>query len=337
MILWDAIDPAELTGYVRAALADQEQNRFTLSRFLPSRQVDDLLYRFNAGGGGLVEAATFRSFDSESPIGSRPDVVRVTGELPPISRKIRLGEYDSLRLRANASQAIRDQVFNDAARMALAIAARMELARGEALATGQVVLNENRVKATINFQRAGGHTVSTNTSWATTASADPVSDLLTWVDTYTSANGVAPDVLLTSSRVVGLMLRNEKIRAMAGTVLGTAGIVPRTSLDAILSSYGLPSIVVYDTKVSIDGSATRVIADDKVVLLPGSGSELGATLYGTTAESQEAGYNLAGSEPGVVAGAYKTDDPVAVWTKAAGIALPVLANPDLSFTADVIL
>ena len=57
MQLWDQIDPAQLTGYAREALADREQNAFTLSRWLPSRQVDDLLYRFTRGGTGLVEAA----------------------------------------------------------------------------------------------------------------------------------------------------------------------------------------------------------------------------------------------------------------------------------------
>src|SRR5688500_3455085 len=93
------IDPAELTGYVRAALADLEQNRFTLSRHLPTVAVDDLEYRFTRGGQGLTEAATIRAYDAESPIGARPGTSRVSGELPPISRKIRLGEYDRLRSR----------------------------------------------------------------------------------------------------------------------------------------------------------------------------------------------------------------------------------------------
>jgi hypothetical protein len=43
----------------------------------------------------------------------------------------------------------------------------------------------------------------------------------------------------------------------------------------------------------------------------------------------------AGEQPGIVAGSYSTKDPVALWTKAAAIGLPVLANPNLSFTADV--
>jgi len=335
MRIWDAIDPAELTGYVRAALADQDRNRFALSRFLPSRPVSDLHYRFNAGGTGLAEAATFRTFDAESPIGSRPNTVRVMGELPPISRKVRLGEYDSLRLR-NADDEIRDAVFNDAARMATSIAARMELARGEAISTGKLMLAENGVVATVDFDRAAGHTVSAGTSWATVATADPIQDLLTWQDTYIASNGEAPGAIITSRRVRGLLARNDKVKALAATVAGAPAIVSDMAVDQVLAAYGLPPIVTYDVQVNVAGVATRPIADDKVVFVPADSSDLGATLYGITAESQEPGYNLTGSEPGVVAGAYTSDDPVSKWTKAAAIALPVLANPDLTFTADVI-
>jgi hypothetical protein len=36
-----------------------------------------------------------------------------------------------------------------------------------------------------------------------------------------------------------------------------------------------------------------------------------------------------------VAGSYKSPDPVAVFTKASSIGLPVLGMPDLTFAADV--
>ncbi len=334
MRLSDLIDPAELTGYVRASLADSEANRFALSAYLPSRPVNDLLYRFQAGGGGLADAATFRTYDAESPIGDRVGATRVTGELPPISRKIRLGEYDSLRLR-NADGAIRDQVFSDAERMALSIAARMELARGEALSTGKIVLAENGIVATVDFGRAAGHTVTAATPWTTVANADVINDLSAWVATYTTTNGEAPGAAIVSTRIMGLIQRNAKISTSVGSLAGSPGIVTRTGIDAAMAAYGLPPLVVNDEQVRVNGVATRVIPDDRVVFLPATSADLGAVLYGVTAEASEPGYNLTGSEPGVVAGSYKSDDPVAVWTKAAAIALPVLANPDLTFSADV--
>lgn len=339
LLTQDYISPAELTGFARAALADLEQNRFTLSRWLPSRAIDDLLYRFDRGGGGLAEAATFRSYDAESPIGKREGKTRVTGELPPISRKIRLGEYEQLRLRRAGDQQVRDAILGDARNMVRAVAARMELARGQALYTATVAINENGVVATADFGRSGSHTVAPATLWSDATNSDPIADLMAWSDTYEVSNGVRPEVALTSSRVTGYLMRNAKIRALAATLVGTPSLVSVDSVQAVLASFGLPRIETYQAQVAVSGVATRPIPDDRVVLLPEPDSdetnELGSTLWGTTAEALSDDFDLDGEDPGIVAGAYRTNDPVAYWTKAAGIGLPVLANPNLTLTADV--
>jgi hypothetical protein len=336
----DYVEPVELTGYARAAFSDLQVNQFTLSRFLPNNTIDDLDYRFTAGGEGLVEAATFRAYDTPSPFGERPGKRRVSGELPPISRQIRLGEYERLRSRRAADADVREVLERDAVRMVRAISARMELARGQALVTGKVTINENGVVAEADFGRAGGNTVSTADSWANTASADVLTEFVAWVDAYVTLNGSRPEVALTSTKVSRLMQRNaEIINAVAGSAAGRTR-VNAAELNALLQSENLPRIETYDAQVNVGGVATRVIADDKFILLPGpgteDGSDLGATLWGTTAESLEPEYGLSGDEAGVVAGVYKQPNPVNLFTNAAGIGLPVLANPNLSFVADVV-
>jgi hypothetical protein len=338
----DYIAPAELTGFVRAALADLPQNQFRLAAWLPNRDIDDLQYRFTRGGQGLAEAATFRTYDAESPIGRREGVTRVTGELPPISRKIRLGEYDRLRQRGADGQ-IAARILDDARTMTRAVATRLEMARGEALYTGKITLNENGVIATVDFGRKAGHTVAPGTLWTNTATATPLANLIAWMDVYIASNGVAPGAMLTSRRVVGLMMANHELRALVATTAGTPSTVSMEAINAVFQAYGLPPIYMYDVQVSVNGVATRVIPDDRLVMLPAPGdpddaesSELGATLYGTTAESLDPQYAIEdGEEPGIVAGAYSTQDPIAIWTKAAAIALPILANPDLTLVADV--
>lgn len=339
----DYVTPVELTGYVRAALADMQVNQFSLARFLPNSPIDDLMYRFTRGGEGLTEAATFRAYDAESSIGSRPGVTRVSGELPPISRKIRLGEYDRLRQRRNSDTAIRNAILDDAVRMVRAVAARLELARGEALYRGQLQINENGVQATVDFGRAGGHTVAPGTVWSTVATATPLVDLLAWQQTYVDTNGQPPEVMLTSTRVANYMLQSQQIRELLAANGVTPALASRDGMNSILSAYGLPPIEVYDARVSVGGAAQRVIPDDRLIMLPApgdpndpQGTDLGATLMGTTAESLEPNYGIDGADqPGVVSGAYTTNDPVAVWTKAAGIGLPVLVNPNLTLAADV--
>lgn len=337
----DYINPADLTGYVRAALADREANQFSLNRFLPNRLVDDLTYRFLRGGAGLTEAATFRAYDAESSIAGRVGVERVTGELPPISRKIRMGEYDSLRQR-RLDGAIRGQIMSDAVNMVRSVAARIELARGEALATGAVSIAEDGLVVEADFGRDPSHTVGSATPWSDDQNAQILSELITWRDKYEDTNGVAPGTILTSRKVLARMLRNAEIRKLAATVAGTPTLVPQAALQQTLQAYGLPPVQTYDAKVSVGGSAQRVIDEDLLLMLPPAvdadaweDTELGATFWGTTAEALDPSFQIEESEaPGIVAGSYRTEDPVAVWTKAAAISLPVLANPDLSLAAD---
>lgn len=335
LITSDFVTPAELTGFARAALQDLDANQFRLSAYLGDQISDDLDYRYDKGGEGLVEAATFRAFDAEAPIGNRPGVMRVTGELPPISRKIRLGEYDRLRMR-KATGGILTAIQKDAVRMTKAIAARMEVARGQALYTGTVTISENGVVASVDFGRTGAHTVTAGTPWTTIATATPLADLLAWQAVYVATNGERPGKTLISTATFGLLLRNAEIRTLAGTTLGVPTMVSEAAVNATLSAYGLPPFVINDEQVKINGVATRVIPSNRVVFLPADTTGLGATLWGTTAESLEPDFGIGeGEAPGIVAGSYSTKDPVAVWTKAAAIGLPIVVNPDLTFTATV--
>lgn len=343
LITTDYITPAELTGYVRAALEDLQVNQFTLGRFLPNNVIDDLQYRFTRGGDGLAEAATFRAYDAESPIGSRPGLTRVSGELPPISRKVRLGEYDRLRQRRAEGDQILSAIYNDARRMARAVAARMELARGDALANGSVTIEENGLVAAVDFGRAANQTTAPGTLWSDTTNATVLSDLITWRDRVVTSAGSPPGASVTSTAVLRLVQRNaEIINAITGSAAGRTRVT-LAELNALLQSEGLPPFEVNDARISVAGVSTRVLHEDFVVMLPAPGdvndpdsTDLGGTLWGTTAESLDPDFGIEETDaPGVVAGSYSTKDPVALWTKAAGIGLPVLANPNLSLAADV--
>lgn len=342
LINTDYITPAELTGYVRAGAADWARNQFSLARWLPNNPIDDLDFRFTRGGEGLIEAATFRAYDAESPIGARPGVVRVSGQLPPISRKIRLGEYDRLKQR-KLDDRIRGALMTDAERMTRSIMARMELARGDALVNGKVTISENGLMVEADFGRSGSMSVAPGTLWSVVATATPLSDLLTWRETYITTNGELPGAIVTSTRVLNYMLRNAEIRTLAATALGTPTLVSPGMLQQVFEAHGLPPVYTYDAQVKVSGVATKVIADDKLLLLPAAGdanapesSELGATLWGTTVEATSPKYAIEnGEEPGIVAGSYEDEDPIALWTKASAIGLPILANPDLSMVADV--
>lgn len=347
-LITDLVDPQELLGYTREAAIEAERNEFTLSSYLPNDTTPDgdLEFRVVRGSFRDQDAATVRAWDAEAPIAARQGVERIMGEILPVSRKIPLGEEERLRLRglerglspAN-NTALVDAIYRDAGNMARAVAARFELFRGEALEKATITLNENGVAPpVVDFGRAAGHTVTAGTLWSVIATATPVSDMRTWVQTYIDTNGVAPAFALTSTAVISNLMRNAEIRALAAGPAGTPGIVTVDMVNAVFQAYGLPPFVAYDTVIRVNGVQTRPIAANKVILMPPANEPLGATFFGITAESlvlAEAQLIDQDQCPGMVAVPMTEGDPVRTWTLATAVGFPVLANPNLTLTATV--
>jgi hypothetical protein len=338
MLVYDLADPQELLGFVRNIPTPQ----FTLEQYLPNEMLNDVEYRFVRDDTIDQDVAPYRAWDAEAAIGSRQGLSRIMGEIPPISKKIRLGEEQRLRLRSlqlgGDTGAIVDKIFDDAGNMSRAVQARVEQARGRALYDGKFVVNENGFIQTLDYGIPGGQRVAPVTAWSNTGASTPVDDMRTWIDVYVDANGFPPAVALTSTAVISNLLRNAQIRTLAASLSGGPSIVSRPVLNATLSDYELPPLVTYDTSVRVGGSATKVIPNDRVVFLPPAGSGLGRTFWGITAEALELaseGMIVERQAPGLVAVVDKEFDPVSTWTKAASVVLPVIANPKQILTADV--
>lgn len=336
----DYILPVDLTGFTRAALADIQLNQFLLSQWLPNRTIEDIDYRITAGQLGLARAGVFRAFNSEAPIGTREGLKRISGELPPISIKMLLDEYTRLRLRRlQGTDVMTTSIYNDAVIVARAIAARMEMARGEVLVNGTITFAENGVNAVVNYGRDGAFSVAPAILWSA-SNAVPVSDLLAWQQTYIQT-GAQVGTILTSRRVLSTLMRSTDFRQTYSTLAGTPSVVSQSAVNATLEAFGLPPITLYDAQVQVGTTATRVIPDDKVLLLPAPGStddtSLGQTVWGIPAEALDPGFGLAeGEQGGIAAGAYTEKDPPNLWTKGSAVGLPVLANPNLAMVADVL-
>lgn len=340
-LIYDLVDVQELQGYVRAIQLEEDRNRFVLSQYLPNKFVGEIEWRAATGTLRDQDAAVVRAWDTESPIGNRQGISRIFGELPPISKKIRLGEEERLRRQAldrGSNTELVDALYDDAGNMARAVLARIEMLRGELLFNASMTINENGVSQTVNFGRSGSHVVTAGTLWSNTATATPVSDIRTWVSVYIATNGVAPAFILASTDVVSNLLLNAQIRTLAASAAGTPALVTVDTVQTVLQAFGLPPIVTYDVNTRIAGVATRVTPANKIVLMPPANEPLGETVFGTTAEALE----LAGAAqinidqtPGLVSVVEKTFDPVATWTKAAAVALPIMPNPNLTLTATV--
>lgn len=342
------IEPEELTALVRLSLAEQTVNNFTLARWLPNVTIDDITFQFNKGGtGGLAEASVYRSWDTESRIGRREGVAQVMGELPPISEKIPLNEYDRLRIRnLDDNDPVRRAIARDAYRLATNIAARFELGKGEALANAQFTINENGViLAPVDFGRKPEHSVTAAVLWSQHATATPLDDLEAWVQVYVDTNGSQPDRMVMPRTVLSHMRQCDQVVRQVYPLApsGSAPMVSVDQLNTVLSSIDLPSIELNDARVSVDGTPKRIMPSNALVFLPAPGATdaaqptgLGGFLLGTTAESLEPEYASVDGRAGVVAATWKTKDPVRLWTHAAAVGMPVVREPDLTLKAVVI-
>lgn len=339
MALWtDLIAPAELTGFARAAQEDVERAKGSLAQFLPNTAVPDVVVRTIVSVDGNGSLAQYRSFDAETPIGSGGVATRKVFELLPLGLKERVSEYDQLRARGSEGAAlVLGGVEKAVVRVANAVVDRLEIARGQAIDSGGLTINENGVVQSITFGRPGGNTVTAATLWS--GAAKPLDDLIAWGDVYASGNqGNQPGAIVTSRRVVAALQRNADIRGLVATTGGTPGIVSLDALNAVLAAYGVPPIIIYDRKIR--GNA--VLPDNKLYLLPSpvdpnGTNELGATFYGQTLEAGEPEYGIGpADQPGLVVGAWKTKDPISAWVHSNAIALPILVNPVASMVATVL-
>lgn len=360
-VLTDFVDPATLTGLIRGALFELEENRFTLSSELPSESTPDggIDFSYLRGQQRLTEAGVFRAFDTESPLVRREGLSREYGEVLPISHKATIGEREWLQLkRLQGQEDILRFIRKDVALLARIIGSRIELARADALWNGKVTINENGLKAVADFGRSASANLDfTNASqwdgtarvvWTDHANSTPIDDFLIMGDKYEALNGVRPARAKMSLWAYSNMLRSAQLQAYAYPLV-TAGERPRLTDEqarSVLGQFsGLPTIELYDAKVDIANATTgvretkRVSPADRILLLPGTeeeGYDLGATYFAPPAEVDLPEYAaVAGEVPGLVAGMWHKNDPVSRWMHAAAITMPALRDPNLSFSVKV--
>lgn len=341
MLIYDLVDMQDLQGFTRGVQRELDENQFTLSGLLPNRNITDIEFRINQGTLLDQDVAQVRAWDTPVPIAGRQGISRLMGELPPMGRKIRLGEEERIRLNqllrnGGGSEAI-TAIYDDVRNMARAVAARMEMLRGEALWRGSLIINENGVQLTVDFGRDASLTVTPATLWSNTGASTPLDNELAWLEIYQDLNGQSPRAALTSLAAVRFLQRNAQYRTLATLNGITPSYLSIDQINSVRAAYTLPPIFVYDTKVRVAGTATRIIPVNKFIYVPAPGP-LGSTLLGVTAEALELAESKQITQDqlsGMTAVILKESEPVATWTKVSAVGLPILANPNLTMVATI--
>lgn len=326
MPIIDQIDPAELTGYARE-FANGLLEASPITPLFPDTLVDSVAYSWTVDAA-LEDVAEYRAFDTETTIGNAGAGEQKIGRLAPLGRKYFFGEEEQLAYSsANAAKTVQARVDELAERAARAIVNRIELLRGEAIVSGALAIDENNFTQSVDFGRDPSQTDVAPTALWSAAGVDPVADLAGWVEDVTDAGGVVPDFL---------GMPNTVFRALAA-YLGTSdyvttqtGVVSADTVNNVLGAYGIPPVTLLNQRIGAD----RVIPTDRLVL--GVAGLSGATVWGTSVSAANPKYRLDGRRPGMVVGAYQSEDSDQKWVRGDALALAVLLNPATTLSAQVL-
>ena len=224
------------------------------------------------------------------------------------------------------NEALKNFVFDDAANLFEGVVARANVMKGQFLSTGAVTAKENHVDIGIDY---GVPTTAkvTLTNWAT-PEADIMGDIQKMV-TVAEDNGYVVNKALTSLKMINYMRNNT---AMQTAVLGADNkrLLTKQELANLLMQEYAITIDRCDEKFRFrkaDGSLKtgRYFKEDVFTLYEADANgSFGTGLWGVTPEELE--YRQFIQEENrsfVTLSMWATQDPVAVWTKASGIFVPV--------------
>lgn len=331
LVLDGPVPPEDLTTFVRRV---PQSDTFILDTILPNRYFDTNVVDF----GELVRTnrtARFRSYDGRLHVSERDTGSAKRVPLPPLSTSLAVGEYERLQLEfarnGGTNQAVLARaIYNDGEQGTREVLNRMELARGDALSDFVVTLGAPEEPGIVaDYGAPSGHLASAAVTWtgANLATMTPLADMLAVRDTMRANGQVLRRIIMSTTRVSLVQRSAEIINAVQGSAAGRTRVT-RAELNALLESEDLPAIETYDANVDVDGTVTRIIADDKVVFV---GDQVGYTAWGVSATALEL-VNAEGVDfdfedaPGIVGVIEKVGPPYKEFTYVDAVGLPVIEN-----------
>lgn len=298
---------------------------FVTSPLFPARKTDNMKLEMSrlVEGGDLPVMAQFHALDTEARIGDRTNYKTIEFEKLFIKEKINQTERISMFLNGvKDEQKLVNFIYDDMGNLVSRVQTRAELANCQVLSTGKLTINENNYKTVVDYGYQSSHNISLN-DWAN-PSHSIVEDLNALLE-QARKDGKVITRALTSSKVVSYLVANEEIK---GFFEKSGQLVTRNRvLQWVYENFGIAFATNDDVyKLSANDKTThRFYPENKITFFNGTGA-LGAGLYGVTPEELELTETM--SRGMVVITQWKTSDPVATWTKASAMYLPVISDID---------
>ena len=280
----------------------------------------------------LPMAAMVHAPDTEAHTGTRPTAEKVTIEKLLIKEKINQSErVQLLKSRGVAeAQPLLNYIFNDAGRLAENVKTRTEVAKMEVIGTGKMTIKENNLDFAVDYGVPTDNNFTLN--WDDPAH-DILGDIQGMID-YAHSIGKNPTRAKTSSAVLMKMRKNTGIQKVIGGIY-MQGVMPTlTQINALMMEDYQFTITVNDAVYAYEGadgtknSARYFDRNTFALYTVGVNGAIGTGLWGPTIEEESYGpWTAKSAKQFITITQWATPDPVATWTKASGLFIPILPDP----------
>ncbi|MBQ0111762.1 MAG: major capsid protein [Bacteroidales bacterium] len=283
-------------------------------------------------GQNLPTTALVHALDTEANIGQRPSFEKVLQEKLFIKEKINQSEKLQMLINKGVpdDENLINWVFDDMSRLSESVVTRTLVAKGQVMSAGKMSIHENNVTLDIDFGVPTDQKIAFG-DWSN-VDYDIFGDIQGAMQLLAD-QGITANRALTSSKQISQMRKNKSMQV---AVLGGANarLLTKAELaNLLMEEFGLV-IDVCDDKfafIKADGSRgnARYFKEDVFTIYTADAAgRLGTGLWGPTPEELEYRQFIENENRSfVTVTMWATQDPVAKWTKASGMFIPVLPNP----------
>ena len=292
--------------------------------------------------------AQFHAFDTESQ-----KTIRVPVDAHNIKKaliKVKIDQSELLQEYIDngvqGDQELKDYILNDGIRLAEQVFTRSKVAKAEMLATGKITIKENNLDLPVDYGVPASH-ISFELDLSPEADiSSQIQDIIDAADDV----GVKLTGFITSRKNITKMRRNAALQKEINGNLGAGVLIGQSALRAHLEEeYGLGRIVTHDltygadAKIGSDGrpaiTRKRYFPDNKISFFAANpAGYVGTGLWGDPPEVRLSGFysvNASGVAPYVYVTQKMEWDPAVLWTKASGLFMPLLYDPNSLWIATV--
>jgi hypothetical protein len=290
-----------------------------------------------------IVAADIVALDSPLPIKKRDAIGTAGGKIPKLGMKMAkneslLSEIRLLQSRGAAETQIAKAIFDDLGRCVNGIYERLEFAYLQALSTGATLIGEEDSASTgirITFGYKDRNSYGVTKKWGG-KDYSPISDIER-VLAVASGKGDTVAIIALDKTAYNQIRKSDEAKSLyASSISNFTGSnltipAPKQFNDLIEDEYNVKFLVI-DRAIRVEKNGVqetvRPFAENTLVFL--TTEKVGSLVYGILAEEDTpvAGVEYQKVDSYILTSKYSKNEPLAEFTSAQAIALPVIENVD---------